>query len=236
MEMRLNPIMADPASQIRRNLIFVVLAFLLITLLAARSIDRFLRFFLPSAIALFILLPSLILFDEYSGFVLFMSFLLSVLNYLIWIMFSVALMENYTGSFLTYPLAGVFFYINIFSLIGPVLSRFIPSGTEFTVLISGIAAILFFFLSFRIIIPKKQTVSALPLENGVSLEDIFHEHGLSKREVEVSNLLVKEGLGSKEIAEKLFISPATVKDHIAQVYRKFGVKRQREFMALFVRG
>ena len=48
---------------------------------------------------------------------------------------------------------------------------------------------------------------------------------LTKKEVEVLQLLAT-ALSAQEISEKLFISLATVKTHIASIYRKFGVKNR----------
>lgn len=50
---------------------------------------------------------------------------------------------------------------------------------------------------------------------------------LSPREQEVLAALVK-GLSNKEIAETLFISEATVKLHISNIYRKLGVKSRSQ--------
>jgi DNA-binding NarL/FixJ family response regulator len=46
--------------------------------------------------------------------------------------------------------------------------------------------------------------------------------GLSEREVEVLGLLAR-GLSNKAIAERLVLSPPTVKNHIAHVYEKTGI-------------
>ena len=67
-----------------------------------------------------------------------------------------------------------------------------------------------------------------------NFEDTFRECGLSRREIEVAALLVQEGLGAGEIGERLYISERTVNDHIASIYRKFGVRKRGEFMAMFV--
>ena len=45
---------------------------------------------------------------------------------------------------------------------------------------------------------------------------------LSEREVEVLTALA-EGLGNKEIGERLFISPRTVDTHRTNVMRKLGI-------------
>jgi DNA-binding CsgD family transcriptional regulator len=54
---------------------------------------------------------------------------------------------------------------------------------------------------------------------------------LSKREVEVLRLLCS-GDNNKGIAEKLFISEYTVKDHIKKIMEKMGVQSRNEIMAL----
>ncbi|MFL5867806.1 MAG: response regulator transcription factor, partial [Thermoleophilaceae bacterium] len=46
--------------------------------------------------------------------------------------------------------------------------------------------------------------------------------GLTPREVEVVGLVAR-GLQSKEIAERLFITPKTVGHHIGHIYTKIGV-------------
>ncbi len=50
---------------------------------------------------------------------------------------------------------------------------------------------------------------------------------LTKRELEITALLVQR-LSNKEIAEKLFISPETVKRHVYNIYRKLKVSTRRE--------
>ena len=54
--------------------------------------------------------------------------------------------------------------------------------------------------------------------------------GLTEREQEVLRL-VAEGLGNKEIAQKLIISPLTVRKHASNVYQKLGVSGRREAVA-----
>jgi predicted ATPase/class 3 adenylate cyclase/DNA-binding CsgD family transcriptional regulator len=52
-----------------------------------------------------------------------------------------------------------------------------------------------------------------------------HPDGLSRREVEVLRL-VAEGLTTREIAERLYISPKTADHHIQHVYTKIGVSNR----------
>ena len=53
--------------------------------------------------------------------------------------------------------------------------------------------------------------------------DIVRKYGISDREQEVIALL-NQGLGNREIAEKLFVSLATVKTHVHNVYEKTGAR------------
>ncbi len=50
---------------------------------------------------------------------------------------------------------------------------------------------------------------------------------ISGREAEVLDLLA-EGCSNKEIAERLFVSPNTVKSHVARLYRKLSVSRRTQ--------
>ncbi len=56
------------------------------------------------------------------------------------------------------------------------------------------------------------------------------DFGLSAREADVLNLLI-DGLSYKEIAEKLFVSPHTVRFHLHNVYEKLHVRSRSEAVA-----
>jgi DNA-binding NarL/FixJ family response regulator len=58
-------------------------------------------------------------------------------------------------------------------------------------------------------------------------------HSLTEREREVANLLAR-GRSNKEIAEELFISEKTVKNHINHVYAKLGVTTRAEAIAAWL--
>jgi DNA-binding CsgD family transcriptional regulator len=53
--------------------------------------------------------------------------------------------------------------------------------------------------------------------------------GLSPREAEMA-VMIGRGLSNKEIAEQLFISPATVRTHIYNLYRKVGAGSRVELL------
>lgn len=61
------------------------------------------------------------------------------------------------------------------------------------------------------------------LSNKLPQFDHPHKDGLTKREIDVLKLLCKQ-LSTKEIAEKLFISPKTVETHKSNLTVKVGVK------------
>ena len=61
-------------------------------------------------------------------------------------------------------------------------------------------------------------------------EDVLVAAGLSLREAEVARHAAS-GLRSREIGERLFLSEATVKTHLARVYSKLGVRSRTELAA-----
>jgi len=69
----------------------------------------------------------------------------------------------------------------------------------------------------------------------ISFNEFLYKHNLSKREIDVAKLMITEGLDTEEIAQRLFISLPTVKNHITNIYKKFNVKKRGEFMAMFVK-
>lgn len=60
-------------------------------------------------------------------------------------------------------------------------------------------------------------------KHAVDLEKARNKFHLSKRELEVLQLICS-GLTNKGIAERLFISEQTAKDHVRNIMRKVGVK------------
>lgn len=67
-------------------------------------------------------------------------------------------------------------------------------------------------------------VEALPFKRNVKALSYL---GISEREYEVLELLAK-GLSNKEIADSLFVSPNTVKTHLAHLYQKLEVSRRQQ--------
>ena len=57
-----------------------------------------------------------------------------------------------------------------------------------------------------------------------------HREALTRKELEVMARLA-EGRSNREIADALFVTPATVKSHLAHIYVKLGVTGRQEAMA-----
>lgn len=55
----------------------------------------------------------------------------------------------------------------------------------------------------------------------------------SARESEIADLLAR-GLSEKEIAAKLFISPATVNNHTQNIREKFGLSKNSEIILVYI--
>ena len=68
------------------------------------------------------------------------------------------------------------------------------------------------------------------LHRGRQVEQSARSRRLTKREVEIISLL-EEGLSNKEIASRLYIEVATVKNHLHNVYEKLGVSRRDRAVA-----
>jgi DNA-binding CsgD family transcriptional regulator len=222
----------------------VAAAVFILRFLAGRSTGRFIRWFTLPAVVLFILVSCLPLFEQHPQFNVIMSTLVAVAHYTVWVVFTTAVVEYYAGGFWFYGMATVIFFSVVFAFLAPAISPLVPDGTEYRVLFIAIAAVSFMLLAFRLIFPKQpqegqpSKIPAKkrqePFPETSTLEDIFKEHGLSQREIEVAALLVKEGLRKKEIGERLYISAGTAKIHISKIYQKFNVSNRAEFMALFV--
>ncbi|MDR1839607.1 MAG: hypothetical protein LBQ93_08525 [Treponema sp.] len=126
METGLYPFMGGiAAKRYTPHTMTVVAAVCLCAFLAGRySINRFLRWFLPPAIALFILLPCLVLFEEYPGFILLISTLVSIFRFSLWIIFTVAVIECYA------PVRGRLLVFRPY-VVGPLYRRFIFFGAGY---------------------------------------------------------------------------------------------------------
>jgi len=67
----------------------------------------------------------------------------------------------------------------------------------------------------------------------IKIDDLISKYNISKREIEVIELIC-EGYSNKEIADELFISIETVKDHNSRIYLKTQVKNRTQLAKLFL--
>ncbi|MFH1195005.1 MAG: LuxR C-terminal-related transcriptional regulator [bacterium] len=68
--------------------------------------------------------------------------------------------------------------------------------------------------------------------NKFSEDELAVKYQISKRELEVIHL-VCSGKSNQEIADELFISLGTVKDHLYKIYKKIGIKNRTQLAKLF---
>jgi DNA-binding NarL/FixJ family response regulator len=75
---------------------------------------------------------------------------------------------------------------------------------------------------------------AAAANDAIAALDSANPHKLSAREMEVLRLLA-HGLRTKEIAERLVLTPATVSTHIQRIMNKTGTSSRAELLALALR-
>lgn len=68
------------------------------------------------------------------------------------------------------------------------------------------------------------------LNSGLDTLVHLHEAGLTKREMQACQLL-RQGIDPRAIAERLFISPHTVKTHLKRIHQKLGVHTRAQLVA-----
>ncbi len=82
----------------------------------------------------------------------------------------------------------------------------------------------------------REMIKRFQSENkGVFNPEVIKKFNLSKREVEIAELLEK-GLSSEEIGEKLFLSKHTVNTHRSNILSKTGAKNTVELLNLLKKG
>jgi len=94
---------------------------------------------------------------------------------------------------------------------------------------------LFFFLvmtSFTVAIYYGLKIKAEPKISGTYSDRIFIKYGITQREREVIHE-IQNGLTNQQIADKLFVTLQTVKDHNSRIYLKLGVKNRTQLVKLF---
>lgn len=103
-------------------------------------------------------------------------------------------------------------------------------------------SIIFLILNILLSDSEKKEVTKHHIETLLNFNDlmntafaqrIFIEYGLTNRECNVA-LKLLEDIRNKEIAAQLYISEATVKKHIQNIYQKFGATNSNTFKKIYI--
>jgi DNA-binding NarL/FixJ family response regulator len=100
----------------------------------------------------------------------------------------------------------------------------------YAVILLSLAAVVFYLLSRTILLSNPQKIAA-PAVTAPNIDGILSAYDLSEREMEIALLMAREGLSYKEMGERLYISPLTIKVHVSHIFQKLDVKKRAEFMA-----
>ncbi|HLP46474.1 MAG TPA: triple tyrosine motif-containing protein, partial [Candidatus Kapabacteria bacterium] len=76
---------------------------------------------------------------------------------------------------------------------------------------------------------KRMQNLSLQLKSEAEMERLFEKHNISTREREIIQLILK-GKTNKDIEDDLYISVSTVKNHVYNIYQKFGVNSRLELI------
>ena len=133
----------------------------------------------------------------------------------------VTLVRRLSGVTLLACAAGVARYVLIDLVRGLVDMRAFPF-TQVTYFVLGALSLLAFALRF----PYGQGSGAVAVSEG-----FMRRYGISPREKEIIELIVS-GHSNRMIAETLFISAMTVKNHIYHIYQKTGVENKIQLLNL----
>jgi DNA-binding CsgD family transcriptional regulator len=77
---------------------------------------------------------------------------------------------------------------------------------------------------------RRMTIFVKPLLAQRGLHSKLDGYGLSKRQLEVAWWVI-HGLSNRQIAERLFITEQTVKDHLHDVFEVMNIRRRSELAA-----
>ncbi len=99
----------------------------------------------------------------------------------------------------------------------------------FVFLLFASPTLLTIYLTYQADLKVNQVQGDLPLPRGI--EDFYIKHEISPREADIIREICN-GLSNQEIADKLFISLQTVKDHTSRIYSKTNVRNRMQLMTL----
>jgi DNA-binding CsgD family transcriptional regulator len=135
-------------------------------------------------------------------------------------------------------LSYVFLFLCFFSLIkwiiGNTLGAVSPSLERLMIYIAlGIFNCLIIWWSVKFGNQLTNRVAFLEMSDPALLNDFHNKYRLSDREMDVVKLL-SEGKSNKEIADTLFVSIETIKDHNYNIFIKTGVRNRTQLANLYL--
>jgi len=103
---------------------------------------------------------------------------------------------------------------------------FIPAFTPLHYMAGTFFAFFYIILSIFSIVISFVFFNRMPFYLNFKITDSFMKHfNLTEREIEIIDLIIK-GFNNNDIADKLFISSKTVKNHITNIYQKTNTKNR----------
>lgn len=81
---------------------------------------------------------------------------------------------------------------------------------------------------------SESAVKSVNLFEPALSQRIFIEYGLTNRECHVASKLL-ENASNKEIAAQLYVSEATIKKHIQNIYQKFGATDRSSYKEIYIK-
>jgi DNA-binding CsgD family transcriptional regulator len=102
-------------------------------------------------------------------------------------------------------------------------------GLVFVFLLFASTTLLPVYLTYLADLKPENRSDELPLPAGIG--DFYKKHDISPREADIIREICN-GLSNQEIADKLFISLQTVKDHTSRIYSKTNVRNRMQLMTL----
>lgn len=91
--------------------------------------------------------------------------------------------------------------------------------------------VFYLFNTAAVVIYSYHAAAKEPAQESVTLDDFLLEYGISKREADIVRGIY-DGKTNQEIANQLFISLQTVKDHSSRIYQKTHVKNRAQLSTL----
>jgi DNA-binding CsgD family transcriptional regulator len=227
------------------TIVAIMLGLPVVGFLADRYRQRFFNVFILFSFGVFLVAPSLLLFNHSETIFLVLYTLNAISIQLIVVVFPFAILDLYWKEsglngrgYWAWLLAISMNLLRISAGARIGLFRSIPVNNPYAVLLLSLVVIVYFVLSLKLV--KFQTgaldspaVPSNPITQLAAMEENFSIHGLSKREMEIA-VLILQGQTNLEIAKRQYIEEVTVKKHINSIFGKYKVKRRAEFMAMFL--